>query len=127
MSATLIAEAITTQPVEPLLPQLRAAGIRIPRPAEVRDYLTRYPDLVALTRKVCALASAEFAGKAALSLELYVDPEIDDRYLTIYVRRESYDDAIWEAIERIRASYEDEIAALSGWLHVTVDFRAAAN
>jgi len=124
MSATLIAETIDILPVEPLLERLRAQSIRIPRPGGVHDYLTRYPDILSLTRKVCELASAEFAGKATLSLELYVDPEIDDPHLTLYARQDPYDQSIWDGIERIRESYEDEIADLSGWLHVTVDFRA---
>jgi hypothetical protein len=127
MSATLIAETIAALPIEPTLERLRVQGIRIPYPAEVRDYLSRYPDLLSLTRKVCELASAEFAGKATLSLEPYVDPEIGDRRLTLYVRQEPYDHSIWDGIERIRASYEDEIADLSGWLQVTVDFRAAGD
>ena len=127
MSAILIAETITTSSVESLLEELCAQGIRIPRPAEVRDYLTRYPDMLSLTRKVCELASEEFAGKTTLSLELYVDPEIDDPHLTLYVRQTPYDQSIWEGIERIRESYEDEIADLSGWLHVTVDFRSSGD
>ena len=127
MSATLIAETIAALPIEPTLERMRAQSIRIPRSAEVRNYLARYPDILPLSRKVCELASAEFAGKATLSLELYVDPEIDDRRLTLYVRQDPYDQSIWDGIERIRESYEDEIADLSGWLHVTVDFRASGD
>ncbi len=123
MSATLIAETIETLPVEPLMEQLRAQGIRIPRPAEVRDYLTRYPDVVAVTSKACELVSAEFAGQAELSLELYVDPEIDDRYLTLYVRQNTYDPDIMEMIERVQEGYDCELDGSSGWFLITTDFQ----
>lgn len=127
MSATLVAEAVDAKAVETLLEELRAQGIRIPRPAEVRDYLLGYPDMLALTYQVCERARTEFVGTAALSLEFYVDPEIDDPHLVLYVRREPYDPSIWDGIERMRECYEDALADLSGWLHVTVDFRAAAS
>jgi len=127
MSATLTAETTASGHVEPLLERLLGRGIKIPRPDEVRDYLERYPDVIGLTEKVCNLARVEFAGNAELSLELYIDPEIDDPHLTLYVQQETYDQSIWDGIERIREGYEDEVADLSGWLHVTVDFRAPEN
>lgn len=124
MSAILVDETTTPAMVEPLLESLRARGIKIPRPDEVRDYLLRYPDVIELTEKVCEMTRAEFDGSAELSLEFYVDPEIDDPHLTLYVQQESYDQSTWDGLERIREGYEDEVADLSGWLHVTVDFRA---
>jgi hypothetical protein len=123
MSATLIAETTAALPIEPLLEQLRAQGIRIPRPAEVRDYLTRYPDVIASVRNASAVAVPAFAGKAVLSLELYVDPEIEDRYLTLYVRQNTYDQDIMERIERVWESYDCELDASSGWFLITTDFQ----
>jgi hypothetical protein len=126
MSATLIAEAVATQPVEPLLEQLRAQGIRIPRPTEVRDYVACFPDIIPVLRRACELALAEFAGGASLSLELYVDPEIDDRYLTLYLAESSVDAAVWQAIERIEEKYVESLSATSGWLIVIPDFRGGS-
>jgi hypothetical protein len=124
MSAILVAEPTTPATIESLLQRLRGRGIKIPRPDEVRDYLTHYPDVIGLTEKVCEMTRAEFDGSAELSLELYVDPEIDDPHLTLYVQQEVHDKSTWDGIERIREGYEDEIAGLLGWLHVTADFRA---
>jgi hypothetical protein len=124
MSATLTAEVITSVPVEPLLESLRAQGIKVPRPDEVRDYLLRYPDVIGLTEKVCGMTRAEFDESAELSLELYRDPEIDDQHLVLYVRQDHYDQIMWDKIERIQDSYELELADLSGWFHMTADFRA---
>jgi hypothetical protein len=125
MSATLIAETIAASPVESLLEQLRAQGIRIPRPAEVRDYLEQFPELLPVVRQACELTVAEFAGKATLALEVYVDPEIDDPHLMLYVRQEPFDPASWPGFERVQQSYADALAELAGWLHVGPDFRAA--
>lgn len=125
MSATLIAEAVATQPVESLLEELRAQGIRIPRPAEVRDYVTQFPDVIPVVRQASAAAVAEFGATAEFSLELYVDPEIDDPHLMLYVRQEPFNPASWPGFERVQASYADALAELAGWLHVGPDFRAA--
>ncbi len=124
MSAVLTTEAIEAVLVEPLLESLRARGIRIPRPAEVSDYLTHYPDVIELAEKVCELTREEFDGSAELSLELYRDPEIDDQYLTLYVRPDVWDQVTWDKIERIHYGYELELADLSGWFLVMADFRA---
>src|SRR5262245_50751337 len=91
MSATLPSEAITFAPVEPLLERLQARGIRIPRLDEISDYLARHPDVIELTVEVCEMARREFEGIAGLSLELYIDPEIDDPHLTLYVQRDTFD------------------------------------
>ena len=127
-TAVLLETAAPAFPsVDALLREVRTTGIRIPYPPEVSDFLTRYPELNALTRKVSEQAAAEFDGKAELSLELYEDRETDDATLTLYVRQSAYDEQAWEAIERLRESYEDELADSLGFLQVTLDFRATAN
>jgi hypothetical protein len=123
MSATLIAEITAALPVEPLLEQLRAQGIRIPRPAEVRDYLTRYPDVMASIRNASEVAVREFAGKAVLSLELYVDPEIDDRYLALYVRQEKNDPNLYEMVQRVSEGYDCQLDGSNGCFWVMTDFQ----
>ena len=132
MPAVLLAEPVTALPAEALpvndlLEELRSADIRIPRPAEVRDYVTRFPDIVPLVRRACEVAVAEFANRARLSLELYRDPEIDDRYLTLYVADSAVDAAVWQAIERIEEKYAEALTTTSGWLVVTPDFRGRAS
>lgn len=123
MSATLIAEPVALPPVESLLAQLRALGIRVPRPAEVRDYLPRYPDVIASIRSASEVAVREFAGKAVLSLELYVDPEIDDRYLTLYVRQEKNNPNLYEMVQRVSEGYDCELDGSNGCFWVMTDFQ----
>jgi hypothetical protein len=123
MSATLTAEAVDAQAVESLMEQLRAEGIRIPRPAEVRDYLLRYPAVIASVRNASAVAVPTFAGKAVLSLELYVDPEIDDRYLALYARQEKNEPDLYEMVERVRESYDCALDGSNGCFWVMTDFQ----
>jgi hypothetical protein len=109
--------------VTSVLSLLARQGMELPQPESVRDYLTRHVDLLDLLVQVAAQSRALFALETTLSLEKYHDPEIDDEYLTLYVQQALYDDAFWTQLEKIRASYETELAELSGWLHVTADFR----
>lgn len=123
MNAVLTADAPVAQRIEPNLKRF-ARKVSVPNPEQVRAYLSANPQIIEIAEKVCELASAEFSETAELSLELYVDPEIDDRYLTLYVQQLNPNQSTWERVERIRESYEEELAGLSGWLHVTVDYRS---
>jgi hypothetical protein len=109
--------------VEPWLEALRLKGIRVPRPAEVRAYVNRFPDIVPVARQACDLVVTEFAGKAKFSLEVYVDPEIDDDYLMLYVQAGGYDAAINQALESIFAIYSEDMTDGTGWMMVMQDFR----
>ena len=108
--------------IDSALSELSLHDVVIPRPAEVRGYLLRFPDIVGVARSAAIAASRRLGAKAQLSLELYRDPEIADEYLTIYVRQERYDDSILETIDEISATHEEALAAKSGWLLVTTDF-----
>jgi hypothetical protein len=112
-----------TSEIEAALSWLGSEGIVIPQPAAVRDYLLRYPDMADLLPLVCKVARERLGKDTQLSLELYRDPEIDDEYLTLYVRQENYDEHILEMLESVSAEYEEKLTESSGWLLVTTDFR----
>ncbi len=111
-----------TRHVEDTLFGLASTRVTIPRPAEVREYLVQYPDMIALVLQVAVSASRRFGPATELSLELYRDPEIDDEYLTLYVRQASYDEDILDQIEELSVQYERGLHGKSGWLLVTTDF-----
>ena len=123
MSAVLVAEPEVETTVEPLFERLRLNGIRIPRPAEALDYLKQFPDIIPVVNHACELTVAEFAGKATLSLEVYVDPEIDDDHLMLYVQMGGYDAANNDAIEGIFEVYAEGMIHCAGWMMVMQDFR----
>ena len=110
--------------IEKVLYQLQQDGITIPRPSEVRDYLISYPDMTDLLLSACDLARQQFDSQVQLSLEVYHDPEIEDEYLTLYIRQQNYDEDILDTIEDICALYEGKLAGKSGWFLVTTDFRS---
>jgi hypothetical protein len=116
--------ANVTSQIEEALNKLHQDWIEIPKPAEVRDYLIRYPDLASILPFVCKVARERFGVYPELSLEVYFDPEIEDEYLTLYVRQENYDEDILSAIEDISAQYESILMGKSGWFLVTTDFRS---
>ena len=127
MAAVLLAEPVVAV-AEPLLERLHLMGICVPRSAEVRDYVNQFPDLVQVIRKGCELSATEFADRDTLSLELYVDPEIDDRYLSLYIRQTAYEPNIMERIERVQAEADAYLPDVylndsAGWFLITTDFQ----
>lgn len=97
-------------------------GIKIPNANEVRGYLLRHSDMTDVVVQLCDMASRRLGPGAQLSLEVYHDPEIEDEYLTLYVRQERYDQRILDAIEDLCQACERQLAGRSGWLLVTTDF-----
>jgi hypothetical protein len=101
--------------------QLAAQEILVPDFAEVRADLTSHPDLAKIVPSVCAAARNEFGPEAELTLQVYRDPEIDDRHLTLYVRLPSYEHDIIARLERVTQPFEEKLCSAEGYLLVTTD------
>jgi hypothetical protein len=104
--------------------QLAAYEISVPRPRDVSAYLRQHPDLADVVPALCAEARREFAPPTELSLEVYRDPEIDDVYLTLYVRPATYETDLLDRIHRVTEAHAKDLARRSGHVLVTTDFRA---
>ncbi len=113
---------ITTQ-IETFMRWFVSKGIKIPEPTKLRDYLSRYPDIESLILPICIRVYEKFPTNTQLSVEVYVDPEIEDSYITIYVRQEPYDEKILDIIGEINGEFEEELSQSSGWLIITTDYR----
>jgi hypothetical protein len=109
--------------VEMLLNWLLDHGVLIPQPAQVRSYLFHNFNLTRLLQSTCKLAMDRFAAQSQLSLEVYCDSEIEDTYLTLYIRQPHYNEDILKRIEELRAEYEIGLTESSGWFLITTDFR----
>jgi hypothetical protein len=107
--------------------QLQAEGIVVPRPREVGEYLRQHPDLAELVPALCAEARREFDAATELSLEVYRDPEVNDRYLTLYVRQRNSGADLLPRIHRVGEAHAKDLAGVSGNLLVTTDFRPPRN
>lgn len=108
--------------IEPMLEFLASIQVIVPNPEEVCDYLGRYPDIIELVMLACEETRNRFSLTTQLSIERYSDPEIDDEYLTLYVRQKEYDGSIMDVIEEIWSTYDDELSTKQGDFFVTTDF-----
>jgi len=108
-----------------VLASLTAQGITLANEPEIAVYLTDHPDLADVVPSVGARVREEFGKDAQLTLRLYRDPEIDDRYLSLNVRLVGYDDRTMERIDRVSEPFDEQLCNASGYLLVTTDFRAA--
>jgi hypothetical protein len=95
----------------------------IPKQKEVADYLADNGGLARLLPDICRDVRAAFGPKVELSLQLYRDPEIDDRYLTLYVRQEKYDQDILKQIEAVSKAFDDRLQEAPGYFLLATDFR----
>lgn len=106
---------------------IQRLGIKIPYSSDVMDYLILYPDILDLLLDACSSTKKEFQRQAQLSLEVFKDPESDDRYLTLYVRQEQYDTNILERIENISEKYYESLGGKRGWFIINTDFSFPCN
>lgn len=109
--------------VEMALIFVSLAGITVPEPASVRAYLLEHADILGLLRSVAAGIRERFDPGTQFSLEVYSDPEIEDKYLTLYVRQQEYSPDILDRIERVASHYDGALRDKTGWLLLTTDFR----
>ena len=101
---------------------LKAMHVMIPEPSEVSEYLLAHSDLSCLIPPICCKLIKTFHEDAKLFLEIYRDPEIHDEYLTLYVRKNVYEEQILDCIDEAMAEFELALGSASGWLLVTTDF-----
>ena len=107
----------------PLLKRLTALNVLIPHQEEILRYLDEYAPLGKPLVRICAKLVQEFGTDVELSLELYKDPEIDNRYLSLYVRLEKYDTDILQRIDTATKPFDKQLEKAPGYLLVTTDFR----
>jgi hypothetical protein len=79
--------------------------------------------LAELLDEMCTKVSEAFGPPAELSLEIYTDPEIDDHYLTLYVRQADYPSDIIDHIDAVCINFHRRLEGSSGYFLVTTDFR----
>ena len=96
--------------------------IAIPDRQAVVEYLNLHPDLRELLTDIAAKTRRLFGPDVELSLEIYKDPEIDDRYLALYVRHDHYGPEILQRIEKVNRAFDDRLEKASGYFAVTTDF-----
>jgi predicted RNase H-like HicB family nuclease len=109
--------------IDSLLSDPILSRIEIPEPGKVFSYLLAHSDMINFVELVSKLTVKRFGIGTRFSLEVYEDPEIEDKYLTLYIRQEHYDNRIIHEIKSIQSEYIKELSKLSGWFIITADFR----
>ena len=109
--------------VEQLL-SILSSRVDVRRPDEVRQYLLKHPDMMGLVHSACNSARGRLQPQTQLLLGLYRDPEIDDEYLTLYVRQSHYEENVLQVIDHLNRESATEKAGKSGWLVISTDFRS---
>lgn len=108
--------------IDTLLTWLLSNHVRLSEPDHIREYLLQFPDLMDVI-PLAVNATRTSLPRAQLVLEVYQDPEIEDRYLALYVRLKRYDESVIERIEAAEAEFIDLLADKEGWLQLTTDFQ----
>lgn len=109
--------------ISDVLDRLANHGLIVPNPIDVESYLAQHPDLAELLDEFCAIIRAAFGTPTELSLEVYDDPEIDDQYLTLYIRQTTYPHDMIDRIDAVCVGFHRKLEAVSGYFLVTTDFR----
>jgi hypothetical protein len=102
--------------------QLARLGIRVPDVREVAAYLDQHPDLARRLPTIGAEMRQAFGPGVELSLELYQDPEMADRCLTMYVRQDKYAPDFFERIQAVSERFDHDLEGSAGYFLVTTDF-----
>jgi len=108
---------------EVVVSRLSAMNVVIPNLKKVKSYLLNYPDMIDILEPVCAAVLERFPPPSQVALELYQDPEIDDQYLTVYVRQHEYGEDVLDGLHGISRQFDELLCDTSGWLLITTDFQ----
>ncbi len=98
-----------------------APGVRLADPEGIREYLVQYPEMAEVIPMAVDAARRHFP-EAQLVLGVYRDPEIDDRYLALYLRLKDYADFV-DSCNRAEAEFIHHLRDKRGWIQLTTDFR----
>jgi hypothetical protein len=115
-------EMVAQQGLSDFFQQLAAYFVLVPNALEVGTYITLHPEMAQMLPSICADVRQSFGPQVELSLELYQDPEIDDRYLTLYVRKEIYEVDTLDRLEAISDRFNSKLEAIPGYLLLATDF-----
>jgi hypothetical protein len=102
--------------------QLAVHAISLPSRNELAGYLKSHPELANRLGDICSKVRAWFGSNVELTLELYVDPEVGDRYVALYVRQEMYTTNLMDRIVQVSAELHPILESVTGYLLVTTDF-----
>ena len=112
----------TQRQIEDTFDIIRKSGVLLKDQYDLRKYLNQFPEISGVLSESCQLTRELFERTTQLSLEMYEDPESDDRHPVLYVRQKDYEKNILEKIDGISEQLDPMLKVTEGWFLITTDF-----
>jgi hypothetical protein len=122
MKSAVLGENAITSAAE-VLRELAPHDILLPNADATEAYVAQHPSLGSLLPEICKTIRASFGPPTELVMKVYEDPEIDDQYLTLYVRQDRYAPDLFDRIDATLTEFAAALESATGFFLVTTDFR----
>jgi len=98
--------------------------VDIKNPEQVKYYLSLYRELIDLIPIAVEIAKKHFP-ESSIVLDVYVDPEINDSYIVLYIRLSQYDDSFVEQLTVAESELLPLLVNKKGWIQLSTDFEVS--
>jgi hypothetical protein len=98
-----------------------AQQVQLEDPDSIREYLLQFTGLLALIPHAVWVVRKHFP-EARMVMTVYQDPEIEDRYLVLYIRLRQYDDSFLDRLEKAERDFLPLLTNKRGWIQLSTDF-----
>jgi len=98
-----------------------AQQVQLEDPESIREYLLQFNDLLGLIPHAVEVVRKHFP-EARMVMTVYQDPEIEDRYLVLYIRLRQYDDSFIDRLEKAERDFLPLLTNKRGWIQLSTDF-----
>ncbi|MHC9544960.1 MAG: hypothetical protein AB9903_36055 [Vulcanimicrobiota bacterium] len=112
-----------TYEIQKILEIIEKMGLRIDMINDVTSYLLLFPDIMDVLPIICNRVMSKIGANDRVYLQLYNDPEIEDKYLTILIRTRDYKEEFMTIIDALSDDCLKLIENKNGWLIITIDFQ----
>jgi len=102
------------------------SNVKVNNPKNIKNYLSRFSDLTDLIPIAVGIAKKHFP-ESSIVLDVYVDPEINDSYIILYIRLCQYDDSFIDKLAIAESELFPLLADKEGWIQMTTDFECIDN
>jgi len=103
-----------------------ANHIEVKNTRSIKRYISRFKDLAELIPVAISIVRKHFP-EARLVLDLYIDPEINDSYIVLYIRLSQYDDSFVEQLTVAESELLPLLVSKKGWIQLSTDFEEVEN
>jgi|GEM_PF-2376901 len=112
-----------TYEIQRVLKLIEKMGLKIEKTNDVTSYLLLFPDIIDVLPTICNRVVSKIGANNRVHLQLYNDPEIDDKYLTILIRTRDYEEEFMSMLDALSNDCLRLIENKNGWLVITTDFQ----